>query len=81
MNYILAAIMALTGVLIAATVIITPWPKVGECSVTTVFNPEPDITAYELALILKNVSGPLSLPICVGVHKPIPNNLARHFAL
>jgi hypothetical protein len=45
------------------------------------FDPKPDITAYELAVIVKNVSAhPLSsLEIRATLDRPIPEHLVRHF--
>lgn len=45
------------------------------------FEPQPDITAYELAQILAKVSGfgGLSAPLHVSPDKPIPEPLRRHF--
>lgn len=43
------------------------------------FTPAPDITAYELAVIVKHTLGSLKNHIVVRADNPIPADLSRHF--
>jgi len=45
------------------------------------FDPQPDITVSELAMILAKVRGPLGVEIEVFDDNVIPSNLMRHFRL
>lgn len=54
-------------------------PTLLGCDQLVVFEPKPDITAYELAEIESHMTGYRSRHICVSASDPIPDNLARHF--
>jgi hypothetical protein len=79
--------MALVSVLMAATVTLAislgihAHNQLAElCPTEYRFEPQKDITAFELARIMAQVSGPGTLShICVVLSHPIPKDLMRQF--
>ena len=51
------------------------------CPVFATFEPQPDITAYELAAIVQGMNVGLGRGVCVAPDHPIPPSLLRHFKI
>jgi hypothetical protein len=55
------------------------FPEIERPAEVVRFEPQPDITAWELAIILKRTNVVLGWEIEVKDEKPIPPELRRHF--